>query len=347
MLANGDKLNTFYFADGLVRGQPGAFQVLRSRFDHLLLDHARKTGADVREGHTVRELTVDAGIRATIRDESGVAYEIRARFFADATGRDAFLATRGRTRQLDPGLKHVALYAHFEGVQRDEGRDSGNTISIPIRGGWIWFIPLAQDITSIGVVVDAQMFKASGASTDEYYESVLAQVPVISARMASARRQSVVHTASDFSYTTPGLYGDRFIVLGDAGFFLDPIFSSGVHLAISSGIYGSEAIDRYLTGSSSRWRRNPLRQYERRLRSGQRLYFRFIHGWYSPGFLEVLLSPTRRFQLVEAIVSVLAGSASGSLRVRIRVELFFLIVWLNQRFGLVPAIDRSQMPPLA
>jgi flavin-dependent dehydrogenase len=280
-----------------------------------------------------------------IRDEHGGTYELRARFFADATGRDAFLATRSRTRNLDPVLRHVALYAHFEGVQRDEGRDSGNTISIPIRGGWIWFIPLEEGITSIGVVIDAQMFKSSGASQEEFFEHVLAQVPVISSRMAQARRRSVVHSANDFSYTTPGLYGDGFIVLGDAGFFLDPIFSSGVHLAISSGIYGSEAIDVVLSGTSGGRRRNALRQYERRLQASQRLYFRFIHGWYSPGFLEVLLSPTRHFQLVEAIVSVLAGSAGGSWRVRVRVELFFLIVWLNQRLHFVPQIERSQLPP--
>jgi flavin-dependent dehydrogenase len=345
MLADGENANTFYFEDGLVPGRPGAFQVLRSRFDHLLLEHSQQQGAEVREGHTLRELTVqDDGVRAVVRDPDGASYELSARFFADATGRDAFLASRSKTRQLDPLLKKVALFAHFEGVRRDEGRDAGNTISIVIRGGWIWFIPLERDITSIGVVIEAEMFKASGLSPEQYFEQVLSQVPVIHRRLASAHRLSTVHATTDFSYKTPSLYTHRCIVLGDAGFFLDPIFSSGVHLAISSGVYGAEAIDTCLRQPAKETR--ALRSYERLMRRNQDLYFRFIHGWYRPGFLEVFLSPTRKFQMMQAIVSVLAGSASLSWGVWIRVHVFFLIVWLNRRIPLVPAIDRSRLPPL-
>jgi flavin-dependent dehydrogenase len=345
MLADGDRRNNYYFADGFVPGDPGAFQVLRSRFDHLLLTHSREAGTDVREAHTLKDLVVEAdGVRGSVRDPAGSTYTLRARFFADATGRDAFLATRSRTRLMDPGLKHVALFAHFEGVRRDEGRDAGNTISVAIRGGWIWLIPLEQDITSIGVVVDTEMFKASGLSSEQYFEYVLSVVPAIHSRLGAAHRRSTVYTASDFSYKTGSLYGPRHIVLGDAGFFLDPIFSSGVHLAISSGIYGAEAIDAHLKGQLGAASR-PLRRYERQMHENQDLYFRFVHGWYERGFLELFLSPTERFRLVQAIVSVLAGAAHLSWGVWVRVQIFFLLVWINRHIPLGPTIDRSALPP--
>jgi len=345
MLADGEKANTFYFQDGLLPGRSGAFQVLRSRFDHLLLNHSRQQGAEVREGHTLRELAVgEDEVRAVVRDADDAGYTLRARFFADATGRDAFLASRSKTRQLDPLLKKVALFAHFEGVRRYEGRDAGNTVSIVIRGGWIWFIPLEDDITSIGVVVDTEMFKTSGLSPEQYFERVIGQVPVVSSRMTSARRRSNVYATTDFSYKTAALHTDRCIVLGDAGFFLDPIFSSGVHLAILSGVSGAEAIDACLSHPSGS-DRGPLDRYEQRMRRSQNLYFRFIHGWYTPGFLELFLSPTRKFQLMQAIVSVLAGAANVSWRVSLRVGVFFLLVWVNRRFPFVPAIDRSGLPP--
>src|SRR5262249_51612334 len=114
VLGDGRRSQSFYFDNSLVPGHPGAFQVLRSHFDQLLLEHSRARGADVREGHTLKEVVVDGdGVTATVRGEDGDAYPVRARFFADATGRDAFLATRTRTRRLDPGLKHIAVFGHF------------------------------------------------------------------------------------------------------------------------------------------------------------------------------------------------------------------------------------------
>jgi FADH2-dependent halogenase len=343
VLGNGERSQAFYFDNSLVPGHPGAFQVLRSTFDHLLLDHSRTRGADVREGHTLKDVVVEGdGINATVRGEDGGTYNVRARFFADATGRDAFLATRARARRHDPGLKHVAIFAHFGGVRRDEGRDAGNTISVAVRGGWMWFIPLADDITSIGLVVDTEMFKVSGLTPEAYYEEVLRSVPAINDRMSAAFRKSVVHAATDFSYKTGPLFGPRHIVLGDAGFFLDPIFSSGVHLAISSGVYGAEALDEVLRhGGGSR----ALRKYERRMHRNQDLYFRFIHGWYTHGFLELFLSPTEKFQMVPAIVAVLAGAGTIGWRVWLRMQLFFLLVWLQRYAPLAPAVDRSKLPP--
>ena len=342
MLGDGRLANTFYFSDGMTAGGPGAYQVTRSRFDHLLLEHCRGFGTDVREGHVVKEVSVEADrVVVAVQHADGDLYSVTGKFFVDATGRDAFMATRLKLKKMDRVLKSVAVFAHFEGVRRDEGRDAGNTISVVIRGGWIWFIPLENGVTSIGVVAKADEVKASQKSPETFFHETLAHVPEISDRLANARPIAQVHVTSDFSYSSRRLYGDRYVVLGDAGFFLDPVFSSGVHLAISAGVLGAEAIHKKLTRRSIV---NPLRAYERNLRSSQALYFKFIHGWYEPGFLELFLSPTRKFQMLEAITSVLAG-ASRDWRVLLRMWVFFGLVRVNRIFPLAPAINRAELPP--
>jgi flavin-dependent dehydrogenase len=308
--------------------------VTRSRFDHLLLDHSRGCGVDVREGHDVREISFDAGgVRAGVVGADGARYTVRGKYLVDATGRDGLAATGLRDRAMDTRLRKVAIFAHFEGVLRDFGRDAGNTVSVVIEGGWTWFIPLEHGVTSIGVVVDGRRLRASGQSPQAFFETVLAEVVELRTRLAGATRRSDVKVASDFSYSAPRLHGPRFIVVGDAGFFLDPVFSSGVHLAISAGVHGAEALHQRLT---TRTLIDPLRRYAWRMRRAQRLYRRFIYGWYAPRFLELFLSPTRTLQLLEAVTSVLAGSVVHG-RLRRRLWLFFFLAWLNRYVPLARA----------
>ena len=335
--------HTFYFSDAFTPEYPFAYQVLRSRFDHLMLDHSRSCGTEVREKHTVRDATF-APDRVTldVLDPAGQPYQLQARYLADATGRDAFLTAKFSLRRPEPGLRKVAIFAHLTGCVRDEGRDAGNTISYLIRGGWIWWIPLPDDVTSIGVVVDGDVFKQARMSPEDYFNYVVERVPALAPRLTRATRVSPVHTTSDFSYGTRAIAGDRWLLLGDAGFFLDPIFSSGVHLAVTSGIAAAEAIHTAIDRPSRTAR--AFGRYTRMMRYNQRLYRTFIHGWYKPGFFELLLSPTHNFQLLQAVTSVLAG-APKSWRLSWRLRLFFVLVWLNQRLWFVPQFDRSRLPP--
>jgi flavin-dependent dehydrogenase len=352
MLGDGRLSNTFYFAQSLSSNAPGAYQVTRSRFDHLLLEHSRRLGAEVREGHTVRDVAFgDDEVAVSVQAPGGTGvYTLRGRYFADATGRETFLASRLKLKRMDARLRKVALFAHFAGARRDEGRDAGNTISVVIRGGWIWFIPLEDGVTSVGVVIDGDRIKASATPVERFFHDTLDRVPELRSRLAGARRLTEVHVTSDFSYTSRALHGRRHLVIGDAGFFLDPVFSSGVHLAISAGVLGAEALDQQLgasPGSASapagRSGRGAFRRYERQVRRSQGLYVRFIRGWYSPGFLELFLAPTRKFQMVEAITSVLAGGGSD-LRVAVRLWLFFMLVRLNRLVPLVPVINQAELP---
>ncbi|HYN07093.1 MAG TPA: NAD(P)/FAD-dependent oxidoreductase [Vicinamibacterales bacterium] len=338
-----DKIgHTFYFSDAFTPEFPGAYQVLRSKFDHLLLEHSRSGGTDVRENHTVRDVEFGQDrVKLKVSGADGRPYDLEARYLADATGRDAFLATKLNLKLPDSSLRKVAIFAHFKGALRDTGRDAGNTISVVIRGGWIWWIPLAEGITSIGVVVDGDVFKRAKMTPDEYFGDVLRRVPALAPRLVGAERVSPVHATSDFSYGTTALCGDRWLLLGDAGFFLDPIFSSGVHLAITSGISAAEAIHARLERPD---RSGAFAQYVRTMIYNQHLYRRFIYGWYEPGFLELLLSPSRKFQLLQAVTSVLAG-APRSWSLTWRLQIFLFLVRLNQRVGLVPTFDRAQLPP--
>jgi flavin-dependent dehydrogenase len=343
VLADGTRAQTFYFEDGLVPGTPGAYQVLRSRFDHLLVEHCRTCGAEAREGHRVTGVDIegaDAVVEAQAED--GSRYAVRGRYVVDASGRDALLAHRWSLKRPVESLRKVALFAHYTGALRDEGRAAGNTVSVVIRDGWIWFIPLENGTASVGVVVDGQTFKAAGLDATAYFDQVLARVPAIARRLAGAQRISPVHSTSDFSYTTSRMTGRNWLLIGDAGFFLDPIFSSGVHLAIASGISAADAIHEKLTG----WRpwRRPFARYERRLRRDQRFYQSFIAGWYRPGFQDLLLSPSRRMQLVQAVTSALAG-APRTWRMFWRLRVFMLLAWINGRLPLTERLDRSRLPP--
>jgi flavin-dependent dehydrogenase len=212
---------------------------------------------------------------------------------------------------------------------------------VVIRDGWIWFIPLANDITSIGIVIDGQTFKAARQSGEAYFEEVLRRVPAISWRLADATRISPVHATSDFSYTTSAMTGSNWLLAGDAGFFVDPIFSSGVHLAITSGVAAADAIHDRLT---VRRARGAFARYERQVRRTQRLYQAFISGWYRPGFQDLLLTPSTRVGLVQAVTSALAG-APTTWKVFWRLHLFMLLARLNGAVPLVPRVDRLQLPP--
>ena len=319
-----------------------SYQVTRSRFDHLLLDHCRTLGAEVREGHSVKDVQfTSAGARVTIQNSDGTLYESDAQLFADATGRDTFMTSRMRHKRMDPLLKKVAFFGYFEGARREAGRARGNTLTVVIHSGWIWFIPLEDDVVSVGLVLDAEDAKiAKDGSADALYDDMLSRVPVIAERLTGANRVSAVRVTSDFSYASEKLYGDRYVVLGDAGFFLDPVFSSGVHLAILSGIRGAEAMHDRLEGGSLL---NPFRRYQREMRRRQGIYFKFIYGWYRPGFLELFFSPTEKFKMLDAIVSLLSGEPANW-RVRMRMQLLFLLAQLNRIFPLAPSINRAALP---
>src|SRR6476620_5770951 len=243
--------------------QPQTWQVRRDLFDELLLRHAARSGADVRERHRVSDVAFDQDavtVTAQPQDAAGhsgdrpdpaapAAITVRARAIIDASGRAAILGHRFNLRRNEPSLANVAIFSHFEGVPRSEGRRAGDIRVIARRDlGWFWMIPVSDALMSVGVVLPQQSFKPiSRVPPEESLMRLIAETPAAARLMAAAKRQWPVRVESDFSYGAARYAGDRWIVVGDAGSFLDPVFSSGVAIALESGLEGAQAIDEALS----------------------------------------------------------------------------------------------------
>jgi flavin-dependent dehydrogenase len=282
-------------------------------------------------------------------DESG-EQRVRVGAVVDASGRAGFLGARLGFRRPDPRLRKVAVYAHYEGISRPEGRRGGD-IRIVSRPdlGWFWFIPLAGGRMSVGVVVDLAVHNArSHASLEETLAAYIEETPQAAALCRSARRVSPVRSEADFSYHSDRHAGDRFLIAGDAGAFLDPVFSTGVMLAMTSGVEAAEAIEAGLAAGDLSARQ--FRPYERRLHRRYLHFRRFVAGFYEAPFRDVFFQPTARLGLAPAVTSILAGNWRPSWAVRWRVALFFLTVRMQRYLTLVPRTHsgrpRSAAPPL-
>jgi flavin-dependent dehydrogenase len=331
------------FGRGLDPGNPMSFQVRRAELDHLLLRNAAASGAEVREGVTVRAVRF-AGERATgalLRDEAGGEEEVAARLVVDASGRDAFLGGQLGLRERDPALRQMAMFSHFRGARMGLGRDGGDILVVGAPLGWYWMIPLDAETTSVGVVFPGRIAaERQGRSSEEFFADLVARSPEVSSRLAGATRVEDVHPIADFSYRLRRFAGDGWVTVGDAACFLDPVFSSGVHVALETGFRAARDAERALAGKG-RVDAVDLAGYERFARRGLDHFRRYILGFYTPAFVEVF-SGDPPFELLRAGVSTaLAGRAfSRGLRQRLLEGVFFqAVAWERRRIarGAIPA----------
>ena len=279
----------------------------------------------------------EAGVTATVSDGAGMR-EIRARFLVDASGRDAFIASRhGRRRPIE-GLGKVALFAHFRGGRRLPGRERGNIRIFTFDAGWFWYIPFHDGVTSVGCVLHARTVRGHEGPLEPLYESLIARCRGLCDALEGAPRITPVHRAANFSYRTDPAIGDRFVCVGDAIAFVDPIFSSGVYIATQSAELASVEILKAFRDNRFEARR--FRDYERTIRRGMRPFQRFIRHFYDPSFTEMFLKPREFAGMVDGVTGVLAGGAflRLTLRMRLALEIFFTIVrinrWVRRRRGL-------------
>jgi len=326
--------NKFYFKDAYRSQSDHAYQVTRADFDKLLLDHARESGVEVPEQTTVARVTfarehVDLAI-----GENGSSENVRARYVIDASGRNSVLGNQLGIKKNYDHLQKLSLFAHYDGVWRPDGIDA--TLTLLIRGidRWFWIIPLTAQRTSIGVVLDKETFRAAKMSAEDFLEQSLAEQPIIAKRMANAQRVSEVHVAADFSYRSARLHGDRWLLAGDAAGFIDPIFSSGVFLAVFSGEQCADILNEVL--DRPRRAKRLFRRYERALNRAMDIYLRFVNAWYTKEFIEVFLAPRDVFGLPPAVNAVLGGNIGNSFAIRWRMWVFYFLVWLQKHYPIVP-----------
>jgi FADH2-dependent halogenase len=330
------------FEEGLVPGYPSAYQVLRSRFDEMLLQNAADRGAEIHQGVSVVEATASSrsGCELTVRDAAGNLSRHRARFLLDASGRDAFLASRKGLRRMTPHLRKAAVFAHYEGVARDEGRAAGDIILVILKDAWFWMIPLAGGRTSVGLVLEGAALKGSGLAPGDLLEESIRRCPAARMRMSGARRVSGYWTASDYSYRCREVAGDGYLLLGDAAAFIDPVFSTGVWLAMSSAEMAADTLHAALGSKGRKENLSPsvFAAYERKVIRHVRHYTRIVSAFYRPGFMDLFLQPSTRLGVKESVITLLAGHMQPPFSVRWRLALFYLGLRIHRFFPLRPAV---------
>ncbi len=333
--ACGRRTQRFYFEGAMQLSHRSAYQVERAWFDKMLLDHAAAAGAEIRQPCAVRDVAFDkTGV--TLKTDSG---EIRAAYVLDCSGRNAVVGSQFDLKRRYDHLQKFSVFAHYENVQRDEGRDG--TLTRLVRGNksWFWLIPLDGRRTSIGVVMDIADFHAAKLSPEAALDEAIATAPIMRSRMAAARRITEVHAIGDYSYRNTRLHGPRWLLAGDAAGFIDPIFSTGVFLALHSAEQAAETLNFAL--------RHPLlgrirmASYARDLNRQMNRYLRFVSAWYTDEFVDVFTASNPPLQIPQAVNSVLGGNIHPNFGVWWRLQLFYLVLWVQKRHALVPRLEQT------
>ncbi len=323
------RCQTFQFADAWSKTMPYAYQVRRAELDEILFRNAAAKGAVTLEGCRVRDVSFGPnGKDALVKAEEACGHrEFRARFVVDASGRDTFFGNRLHSKRRDKRHNTSALYAHFRGASRHEGRAEGNISIFWFDHGWFWAIPLTGGITSVGAVVWPYYMKTRTKPVAAFFEDTIAQCPALATRLTHAERVSEVEATGNFSYSCRRSSGPAYLLLGDAFSFVDPVFSSGVMLAMHGGFLAADAISTCL--STPKRAGAALRRYDRALRLGPREFSWFIYRANHPSLRDLFMNPNNIFRVKEALLSVLAGDIFGSTPIRRSLATFKVLYYLH------------------
>ena len=267
---------TFHFKRALGASPPHAFQVKREEFDQMLFEHARENGVDAREGVKVDTVEIDGvgKVAAHAHDAAGNALSIRARYFVDASGRDTLLGNALKIKRKNDKHQSAAIFAHFKGVELRPGEDAGNISIYNFQHGWCWLIPLRDGVMSVGAVCFPEYLKTRRGRNEEFLIQTLKMMPDLFSRMTNAEMISEVRVTGNYSYSCERMSGPGWIMVGDAYAFVDPVFSSGVYLAMHSGRQAASLVDAVLTEPA---RESALQaDFARRIRRGIRVFSWFI-----------------------------------------------------------------------
>jgi flavin-dependent dehydrogenase len=317
--------NTFAFARAIGKSPPHAYQVWRQDFDRMLYQHARECGADAREGHEVTA-ALQLGPRATrldVRTDDGRSYCLQARYLVDASGRDAFLAAKKKLRRKNRQHQSAAIFGHFRGAAARLGEDAGNISIYRFEHGWMWMIPLPEGVMSVGAVCRPEYLKQRKGRTVEYLLDTLKQSPGLWQRMERAELIGEVRVTGNYSYDSTSMGGPGWVLVGDAFAFLDPVFSSGVYLAMSGAETAAAAVDAALR--EPRREKALLRRLERRQRAGMKRFSFFIYRFNGPVMRQMFGQPRNTWQLEQGVISMLAGDLFDTPKVLWRLRLFKLV----------------------
>ncbi len=318
-----DHKQVFEFKDAWDKSMPHAYQVQRAEFDEILIRNAARKGANVIEGcrvHDVTFLQKNEGVVVKTRYDDGAEKVWRARFLLDASGRDTFLGNRFKAKIRNEKHNSTALYAHFTGAVRNEGKDQGNIAIFWFDHGWFWFIPLPEGKTSIGAVVWPYYLKTRTKPLREFMMDTLALCPKLMDRLRDAEMVSEVTATGNYSYVCDRTHGPNYLLLGDAYTFIDPVFSSGVMLAMNSAFVGTDAVDACLSHPEKALA--ALKRFDQNMKVGAKEFSWFIYRVSSPAIRSMFMDPRNILRVKEAVLSVLAGDVFGRTPIRPSLMVF-------------------------
>ncbi|NRF67421.1 tryptophan 7-halogenase [Aquincola sp. S2] len=308
------------FADAWDKTMPYSWQVRRSEMDELLFRHAATCGAQTLEGCRVKDVAFDddgATVQAELDDgatrgpDNGSTRQWRARFVLDCSGRDTFLAHKFKCKERNPEHNSSALFGHFRNARRLEGKKEGNISICWFEHGWFWFIPLLDGTTSVGAVAWPYYLKSRDKPLKDFFQDTIALCPELADRLKDAELvDDAVHATGNFSYIASHCSGERYLMLGDAFTFIDPMFSSGFYLAMHSAFDATDVVAASLDGTP-RAAAKARKRYEKTMRLGPREYSWFIFRVTNPTIREMFMYPGNPLRVKEALLSLLAGDIYG------------------------------------
>jgi len=310
---HGGRGETFNFAEGWNKSLPFAYQVRRSEFDEILIRRSQQQGAQVFEGCRVRtvERQSDGQMRVEAEDDDGRTRSWLARYVIDASGRDTFLGNQLGSKRRNSKHNSAALYGHFRHADRyPEEKRAGNISIYWFEHGWFWFIPLADGVTSIGAVVWPYYLKSRKVPVRDFFLDTIAMCPSLAVRLKNAELVADPEATGNYAYSCAKSYGPGYLLAGDAFTFIDPMFSSGVLMAMVNGIAGAEALDECL--------RRPeqyaaaMKEFDRIVRHGPKEYSWFIYRITNPTMRDLFMAPRNDFRMKEAMLGLLAGDIYGN-----------------------------------
>jgi flavin-dependent dehydrogenase len=320
--------NVFSFDRCLNPTWPFAYQVKREEFDLMLFRHAARSGARTFEGAQAGRVNLDkdgATVEITV---DGVTHSHRTRYLIDASGRDTLLGGQMRLKRRNPAHQSAALFAHFHNVVRRPGEHAGTVSVYRFDHGWIWMIPLRDGCMSVGAVCSPDYLKQRGSgSREDFLMRTLKGLPDVAKRMEKAVIAGNLHATGNYSYSCSRISGPRWLMVGDAYAFVDPIFSTGVYLAMHSAELAADVVEQVLREPERE--RALQRQYMRNVRKGIDSLSWFIFRFNTPAIAWLFRNPRNMLRVEEAMISMLAGDVFRDGGVKWRLQFFKLLYYIT------------------
>jgi flavin-dependent dehydrogenase len=326
------------FGDGWHKNMSYSYQVRRSEFDQILFKNAAAKGAETIEECRVStvDFPAEGGAVVTGTTADGVTREFRGRFLVDASGRDTFLASRLKLKQRNRRHESAAVFGHFTGAERLQGRAEGNISIFWFAKGWFWFIPLSDGTTSIGAVCRPDTLKNRDGDVTGLLRELIQMCPALADRLRDATLTGPATATGNYSYSADTIIGSQYLMVGDAAAFIDPVFSTGVYLAMNSGFLGADAVQTCLDHPERA--AEALQYFQESVKGSLDRFSWFIYRITSPAIRNLFMAPRNWFRIEEAVISLLAGDISARSPIRSRLALFMWLYYLETAIAKIGSI---------